>query len=290
MELSRKDIERYREKLLETYKAFCNLCEQNGLRWYMAFGSAIGTVRHKGFIPWDDDIDVLMPRADYERFLKLQVHGATIIGPRLSEGWTFPFAKFCDAGSTIWERQVYPSVMGVFVDVFPLDEADPDPRKTEALRKAYHLNYRNYRRSLRTYQSGEMRRRLAGRDFSGALKVFLDQTWYASRAERYYRRFLEMEEHLAAAALTGSGKNVMYSTVSDYKGVTLPAEWFAATVEMPFEDTTARMPSGYDEMLRTFYGNYMELPAREQQVSNHFHYFVDLERALSIDQVMEILP
>lgn len=306
MELSRKDIVRYRQILLKTFKAFSDLCDENGLEWYMAFGSAIGTVRHKGFIPWDDDIDVFMPRADYERFIGLKVHGYSIVGPRV-EGdpsrYPFPYTKFCDGSSTIWERQLYPCVFGVFIDVFPLDEAFSDSRQTEAFRKAYRLNFRNYRRSLRLYQPGECRRRLRKGDFAGAVKVFLDEFRYLPKSERYMQEYLRLEHMLAQRAVQADGTAdggsarcasdcdyVVYGTNDDYWGVTMPRTWFADTIEMPFEDTKAKMPSGYDEMLRTFYGNYMELPRQEQRISNHFHYFVDLERAMGLDEVTEILP
>lgn len=290
MELSRKGTERYRQILLETFKAFSKVCMENGLEWYMAFGSAIGTVRHKGFIPWDDDIDVFMPRADYERFLRLKVHGYRIVGPRVADDpseYPFPYSKFCDGNSTIWERQLYPCVFGVFIDVFPMDIAS-----TEDFRKDYRFNFRDYRRSLRLYQPGELKHRLRKRDFSGAIKLFLDEFWYAPRREKYFRRFLEMESELAGRAAADNAENdyVVYGTNDDYWGVTMPRRWFGKPELMPFEDTQANMPSGYDEMLRTFYGNYMELPREEQRKSNHFHYFVDLEKDLGIDEVTEILP
>ena len=66
------DLDEFKVYLLKTFKAFINFCEQHGLTYYAAFGTALGAVRHQGFIPWDDDVDVYMPREDYNRLLALR--------------------------------------------------------------------------------------------------------------------------------------------------------------------------------------------------------------------------
>ena len=100
----------YKEILTATLKAFSELCDREGLRGFIAFGSAIGAVRHGGIIPWDDDIDVYMPREDFQRLLALEdPAGYEILHlTRSSQPLPYTYAKFCDASSTIWEQRKYP--------------------------------------------------------------------------------------------------------------------------------------------------------------------------------------
>ena len=108
--------DKYRAALLRTMKDFIEFCDKTGLEWYLAFGSAIGAERHNGMIPWDDDMDVYMPRKDYERFLSMagKVNGLVpglegqydIFSTRTgTEGYPVAIAKFTDMNSSIWEQE-----------------------------------------------------------------------------------------------------------------------------------------------------------------------------------------
>jgi lipopolysaccharide cholinephosphotransferase len=286
MVLSQTETERYRAILLETLKAFKKVCEDNSLRWWMAFGSAIGTVRHGGFIPWDDDVDVFMPRHDYEKFLKIKVEGYDIVGIRTAgdgEDYPFPYVKFCDGSSTIWERQTYPCVFGVFLDVFPLDETG-EAGDAEDFRLRYRAAFHGYKRAQRFYPRGTFLRRLAGGDLRGAVKTAVDSLWYRPRTESLRNAFLEYESQ---AAQRKGGDLIVYGTSSDYRGMTMPRDRFGETVLMKFEDMEVNMPSGYDAILRAFYGDYMQLPPAPERLSGHYHYFVDLDRRLTLSEAMD---
>jgi lipopolysaccharide cholinephosphotransferase len=120
----------FNNELLHCYKAFKQLCEENNLQYFACGGTCIGAVRHNNIIPWDDDIDVLMPRDDYYKFLdlksKLQGTGYDIISYRDSD-YYFPFSKFINTNTTIWESRKRNRIIGAFIDVFPLYTTDlPD--------------------------------------------------------------------------------------------------------------------------------------------------------------------
>ena len=284
--MSNSDKADYRKILLRALEAFSKLCEEQGIRWWMAFGSAIGVARHQGFIPWDDDIDVLMPREDYERFLGLKVHGYSIVATRVpgcGEDCPFSYAKFCDSSTTVWERKMYPSVFGVFIDVFPMDEAGAGVKR---LHEKYRDVSRKYKRALRVHYPGEIRHCLSKGNLTGAAKILLDEWWYAARLDHWRKSFLDVEEEAAK----GRGDSyVVMGTITSPCGLTMDKNLFAQTLMMPFEGTMVPMPSGYDEILKLFYGDYMQLPPPDKRVSGHYHYFVDLERGLSLQEAVEIV-
>lgn len=284
MLLSRTEIGQYRRILLGTLREFKRICEENSLQWWMAFGSAIGAARHKGFIPWDDDVDVFMPRADYERLYTLSVPGYKIIRAGKGEDYPFPYMKFCDGNTTIWERQMYPCVFGVFIDVFPLDEAGEGD--AEAVRVRYRKVFGRYKRAQRVYPRGAFMGKIMKLDFRGAFKVVADELWHAQRIDSYREKFLHIDKEVSGRR----GENyIVYGTSSDYRGLTLPRNFFEETLPMEFEGMEVNMPVGYDAMLRMYYGDYMVLPPEDKRVSGHYHYFVDLRRGLTLDEAIECM-
>lgn len=122
-----EDKLKYKEILCKTMKSFINICKEHNLQYYACAGTCLGAIRHKGMIPWDDDIDVLMPRSDYDKFLalkqKLQGTGYEIVDSN-NQFYNQWFAKFSDANTTIVEMTDFPIVFGVYVDIFPLDEVE----------------------------------------------------------------------------------------------------------------------------------------------------------------------
>ncbi|MBR1872823.1 MAG: LicD family protein [Bacteroidales bacterium] len=256
-------MDEYRQILLRTFRAFSRLCEREGLRWWLAFGSAIGAVREGGVIPWDDDIDVFMPREDYKRFLTLSSDSYKILDISTSDkDLPFAYAKFMDAGSSIWEQRRYPLVIGVFIDVFPLDDAGPDP---ETVRREYRGAFLDYVRSFR-------------RNTSFSLSTALDLLLYRPRHAALRRRFLEI--YRRASSQGDSGSYAVWCTNSEYRGITFPKEWFASTAMVPFEGGMAPVPSGNDSLLTLLYGDWRTPPPQSDRRSFHHHYRIDLHRPL----------
>ena len=119
-----EDSQLIKKYLLETMKCFHDFCEQNGIKYYLLGGTLLGAVRHRGFIPWDDDLDVAMLRSDYERLLALTANvpdGFELNSIEHTENYIYPFAKFCHKGFIVEEPFYKPFLTGLWIDVFPLD-------------------------------------------------------------------------------------------------------------------------------------------------------------------------
>ena len=149
----------YKEKLLKTMKAFTDVCRRNDIEYIAAYGTVLGAIRHKGLIPWDDDIDVFMTRENYEKFLRLK---KTLAGSDYEivdlddKGYYLPFAKFCDANTTIWEVENLPFIFGVFIDVFPLDFVEEQDEACAKLHYDYKALFDKYTHSLKTFHAKDL--------------------------------------------------------------------------------------------------------------------------------------
>ena len=110
---------------LDLLIAFDKFCAANELHYSLDYGTLLGAVRHQGFIPWDDDIDISMPRPDYDRFLSLTKNGLGIYEVRSGEytpGYFYPIAKMIDPRTILVEHTIGDAhIMGVYLDIFPLD-------------------------------------------------------------------------------------------------------------------------------------------------------------------------
>lgn len=112
------------KKLVDILSWFHNLCNNNNLNYYAIGGTALGAIRHGGFIPWDDDIDVGMPRTDYEKFIKIANKYSkkyAIEYPGINKDFLYPYAKIYDTQTTLIENKRYKIKRGIYIDVFPLD-------------------------------------------------------------------------------------------------------------------------------------------------------------------------
>ena len=127
-QLGLKDIQRVSLDILKDVHAFCI---SNGINYSLAYGTMLGAVRHKGFIPWDDDIDIIMPRPDYERFKKSFKSSKGNVLVTEDESY-IAFSRVCDTQRTMTGKSLWPwskKELGLWIDIFPLDAVENDKQK-----------------------------------------------------------------------------------------------------------------------------------------------------------------
>lgn len=270
-------------KLLETFLFTKDFLSKHDMTYVGCGGTVLGAVRHQGFIPWDDDIDIYMPRSDYERLLtmgdELRPLGYDIISVA-DKGYYMPFAKISDRNSTIWEFEHLPLIMGVYIDIFPLDEFNEPDEAITARQYRSHFYFDKYINALSHYTLGSLFQCLLRGNIHGAGLRILN-LWRKRNPQRYLQAFLDFERTYAG----GSGEKCV--CVTQWEGRIFQTQWFHDVIELPFESTTVAVPRDYDAYLTLLYGDYMTLPPEEKRVS-HPHYFTDLQHRYTLEQVISI--
>ena len=261
---------------LVTFKEFC---DRHSLRYYLAFGTLIGAVRHKGFIPWDDDIDVIMPRADYEKLRSLTDEVRTDDWELLSYSseprFLFPYMKYCHRKTAIVpSRFASGFIYGASIDIFPLDYLDGE--SPEAVRLAMKPIRDQVKKAENdTHKVGEIHPGL-----KSALKRTAKVLLYhvkPSGFERLRAMYAEIDRRMLQISQDG-GKYAAYILNSYlYDSVHPATVWEKADFcgeedsfsILTFEGHTFTAPYNYDAVLRKTYGDYMQLPPEEERVSRH---------------------
>lgn len=277
----------HKEILLDTFRAFCDFCDKHDLKYVAAYGTVLGAVRHKGLIPWDDDIDVYMSREDYNRFISLknELYGSSYeIFDIEDVGYYCSFAKFCNAKTTILEHQDLPFVIGVFVDIFPLDCIDINKSNAEKQYRQFVSRHSHYTRSLRdislSYCVGLLRTKRYRR-FIGSIYTKVIFQWILSR-KKMKNNFLRIQQTLS------KDKGPNYIDYTAIKCRILPNDLLTDTIDVVFEDLIIKIPKRYDEYLTILYGDWHQLPPEDKRVS-HTQYYVNLEKRLTIEEIRKII-
>lgn len=259
-ELTLQELKEIEFDILKMFDAFC---KENNIRYYLAFGTLLGAVRYKKFIPWDDDIDVLVPREDYNKLLTLfqDSEKYRLYSFERNPKFHYPFVKLCDM-TTKKEQIVYKNKgvdLGVEIDIFPLDYWDTDiaQAKLEAARiKKYHkwLKVTKLDKPITT-------------------NPFKQVAWYVILpfvkmiGGRHFIKKMIKESNKPnqkGSAYVGAKVWAIYGE----QGI-IPAEAFAETIEVEFEGQMFPAPAGYDTYLTCLYGDYLPEPPKEKQKTHH---------------------
>jgi len=274
--------EDFKKKLVDTFRAFVTYCDSHDLCYYAAYGTALGAVRHHNIIPWDDDIDVYMPRKDYDRLLDMSVPEGFQVMSLKDKGYWAPFAKWVNTNTTLWEEKTQPVILGLYIDIFVLDEAGEEAYD-EIIK--HNAAAQNFRRSNTHWTWLDVLDKAVNFHPLGFKRLFLDKVWYSRRKVKYRDELI----HLQNMAETVKGDFLV-----SYNGPYLEREiyqkkWFKESVMMPFADFNVRLASGYDEYLTQLYRNYMQEPPVDKRQSTHSHFYLNLDKGMSMEEVKKEL-
>lgn len=280
MEIDDNTIKEYKKIVLDIFKAFVTICNENDLRYYCAFGTVLGAIRHHGMIPWDDDVDVFMPRPDYERFLlifkEIKSEKYELITPRNNKLYYLLYTKLCNKNTTLLESVDSSYVLGVFIDVFPLDGLSVN--KEIQLQKIKKLKLLFY--------SGVIRPTF--KKFKSLLyeRKFLLLFFVYSRITYFLNPLIIKILHNSCVKCkyNSSGTIACFMDCIDLLEV-YPKEWFEDYLEVPFEDFIVRIPKGYDDYLKYSYGDYMVLPPISERSLQHDKIYLNLNKRLSMSEI-----
>ena len=258
--------EELRRVELETLKVFRDYCNAHGLRYYLSCGTLLGAVRHQGFIPWDDDIDVYMPRPDYDALLahfEEEPQRRYRLMSRRNKVEYYPSAaKLIDTTTVLLAKGgTYP--LGVFIDIFPMDFY---PKRFRDRLRCYR--YWALNRAYLSYDETDFSDYGYGRIKAAVVKTyrFAAKCRYRSKEQMRQKVFALWEQF--SALPPGDAYTLLYHCF--WYIPRLPAAWFEPAERLPFEGEMFAVPKGYRQYLAAAYGkDYMCLPPEEQRHSHH---------------------
>ena len=257
--LTIEQIHDIQEKMLLELDTYCR---ENNIEYSLWAGSLLGAIRHKGFIPWDDDVDVIMPRPDYERFLNL-LREKPIPGIRLKHhqddpDYLLPFVKLIDETTELVEGHTKNQKLGVYVDIFPIDGMPESPLKKKIqrtlCRTAFYVLYLNLmdRREATTLHEKMIECILK------PIAKSIPAKWLAKWNDRCAAKY-SYETSNEICVLTHS-----ILAKKDYKKTMV-----FPTVYTEFRNTRISVSQQWDACLTKMYGDYMTPPPEDQQQGKH---------------------
>lgn len=252
---------------LEILKQVTDLCEKLNLRYVLIYGTLIGAIRHHGYIPWDDDVDIMMPRQDYDKLLQYlsnhKLPNLTIFNRQTCPDYPYMISRISDDRYILEMENEEPVGMGVFIDIYPYDGLGKT--KEEAIKyglkgdRLSSLCYQATRKHFAIETTTSTIRKIIKYPVFLASKL-IGKDFFQNKLEKLGgAKDYESSEYVGCIIWLSGGEKDIF-----------PRNWFSETIIMPFDKYQFRVPKYYDEILRHEYGDYMKLPPEKERIGHHY--------------------
>lgn len=255
---------------LDLLDRFQEVCHRHGLRYFASGGTLLGAIRHKGYIPWDDDIDIMMMREDYEKLLAIA--DAEFTAPYFfqtawnDKNYSRGHAQLRNSNTTailLSEKERFPFNQGVFIDIFPTDAVPDDKATLLAQRKKIKFYEKLLKVTVR-YPANPKKNFI--KNVIHTVASFIPYRWIYKQMEKACTRYNGQ----------GMKRAGLISFLADDERLIFPVKAFDRIETVPFEYTTIDIPADYDTLLTHQYGDYMTM---KRENSYHGGIFFDTERS-----------
>ncbi len=268
------------QKEFQVLEEVQRILKRHNLKYYAIGGTCIGAVRHKGFIPWDDDIDIGMPRKDYELFCNIYHEELPkqykLMDGNISQSNSFIFSKVHDSTTTLiinGSQHMYDRYVGAYVDIMPIDGLPPNMVEIKKLDKKMtkYAQYNNWSRPI----PQEDRKK----NIRGIMGTYINK-WFRRKYE--YNHFLKKISHDMSSYDYETSKYIYFTWRVESKELSIRRkvflkDIFEELIEVPFESGKIMIPKRYDEYLKQDFGDYMTIPPESDRES-HNNYIVDMKK------------
>ena len=252
--------------LLDLLLKLDSVCKKHSLKYSLAFGSILGAVRHHGFIPWDDDVDVCMPRDDYEKLLKLtnEFENPYFLQTPYSDKYSaYTWAKLRNSNTTMASKHFIYNNMnhGILIDIFPYDKWEVTDHESFDVIKYLALENSTFMRLTNPRLDEKSKKRV--QNWAG-----IDSLVVYNTIQRIAQKYHNIDTDYIICAVC---------SIYDYNKMLMFDEDYKETVYMDFEGYSFPIPKGYDRVLKSVYGNYMEFPSIEKRGQWHNDLIIDTD-------------
>lgn len=252
---------------LEILKNVADFCDEYGIKYFLAYGTLIGAIRHNDYIPWDDDVDIMMERPDYDRFLKLfkeknETTYLELFTYKDRTNYPYLITRVSDSRYNIDVENEKPCGLGIFIDIYPIDGVGhTEEEAVQTLKKTTRYPSLIFQATRQHFTfgltKGVVRKIMKIPAFGYAHIMGAD--YFIKKLEAIVSKYNYDDYEYVACSMWATRIKIY------------PKEWFKDLIKHKFGKYEFWIPKHYDEVLRTSYGDYMQLPPEKDRIYQHLY-------------------